>query len=227
MADNTEPLALAVLVAPGPAELQPHGVLRLAGSTTSRESLREGLRHAIELGELKPGSRLKRGNDLARVIGLSRSTVGAAVFDLVHEGLLEQCAGGGKVIAAREPGPRIMVVPRSEDVDVPLEEYSGVLAFTDDEVRPERLWRQFLHGRCVADVRIRSDDRWWSAPSRLRWEDRLGPRQGVSDVAVRVGQVTDEHAQRWLTVAVDYSSTSARCAVRLRLADRLFSVELS
>jgi hypothetical protein len=227
MADEPEHLALAVLVAPGPAALQPQGVLRLTGAATSRESLREGLRHAIELGELKPGSRLKRGNDLARAIGLSRSTVGAAVFDLVHEGLLEQCPGGGKVVSEREPGPRLRIVPCVEGLDLPLEEYSSVLAFTDDQVDPERSWRQFLHGRCVAEVRIRSDARWWAPPPRLRWGERLGPGRAVTDVSVRVGQVVDEHAERWLTVAVDYASASARCAVRMRLADRLFSVELS
>jgi hypothetical protein len=147
--------------------------------------------------------------------------------DLVHEGLLEQCPGGGKVVSEREPGPRLRIVPCAEGLDLPLEEYSSLLAYADDQADTERSWRQFLHGRCVAEVRIRSDARWWSPPPRLRWGERFGPGHGIIDVSVRVGQVVDERAERWLTVAVDYASATARCAVRMRLADRLFSIELS
>ncbi|WFR68251.1 GntR family transcriptional regulator [Curtobacterium flaccumfaciens] len=218
-------LDVAVLVAgaehddPRPAMTMP-----LAPAMTSREALREGIRRAIELGVLPPGVRLRRGNDIARAVGLSRSTVSAAVFDLVHEGLIDRCVGGGAVVRTRNDRPAITVVPMDDELRGPLVEEVGVLAVADVD-QSVRRYTQHLWGRKVAEVRIECDPRWWSPAPRLRWADPLAPAAGVTEVDLRMTEHVDTAGERWLRVRAIHRGLRGQCVVDLGLAKGLYAVQ--
>lgn len=224
---NSKPTLLSALVVPDQVIPSPRGELRLPPAATSREALREGLRAAIELGDLPSGSRWKSGNDLATATGMGRSTVGAAVSDLVYAGFLDRQAGGRKTVKRRPVAPQIHIRPRDPVLLVePVLEYAALLALFE-EPSAERLWKQHLDGRCVAEVRLHGDPRWWSPPSRWSWDEALGPGRGVERVHVGVAQEADSSGAGWLVVRAEFHSAGGRTSLSIRLAHGFFSVDIA
>ncbi|MBM9510268.1 GntR family transcriptional regulator [Actinacidiphila acididurans] len=60
------------------------------------------LQHRIELGEVKPGSRLPPERELCRMLGISRVTLRKALTALVEEGVLRAAQGRGWYVAPAE-----------------------------------------------------------------------------------------------------------------------------
>ncbi|MBF4609444.1 GntR family transcriptional regulator [Curtobacterium sp. VKM Ac-1393] len=219
-------LLLASLVESDGVHATPAGKLSLATAPTSRESVRNGLRAAIEHGQLQPGIRLKRAHDLATAIGVSRSTIGAAVMDLVHEGLIERRSTGEKVVRQPPAGPRVTVRPVALTFDGPPLEYADIVAFAAERPRSDLIWKQHHEGRCVAEIRVATDPRWWSPPSRWTWDAPIGPQRDVERVEVAISYDVDSIGTRWLVVVAVFYSENAQCTVTLQLAHGFFSVEL-
>lgn len=199
--------------------------LPLTPASTSREALREGLRRAIELGVLPAGVRLRRGNDIAREVGLSRSTVSAAVHDLVQDGLIDRCVGGGAVVRPQWAPLAVRVVPLARELDGALVEEVGILTLVDDDARVRR-FTQSLWGRKVAEVRIDCDPRWWTPAAELRWEDLIAPRGGVAEIDVQVTDAGDETPEHRVAVRIEYRGTRGQCVVEMELVKGLFAVEV-
>lgn len=223
---RSDPLLLAALVESDAARPEPSGELHLPAASTSRESVRDGIRTAIELGHLKPGSRLKRGHELASAIGVSRSTVGAAVFDLVHEGLIERRATGEKIVKQPKCGPRITVRPMIHNFDGPPLEHVDILGFVAEEVTSERAWKQYLDGRCVAEIRVTVSPRWWLPPPQWSWDAPIGPQFDVERTAITILERWDSTGARWLTIEASFHKADQVCALSIRLAHGLFALEL-
>ncbi|MEV0971254.1 PLP-dependent aminotransferase family protein [Microtetraspora glauca] len=76
--------------------------LREGGESPSRR-LAGALNDLVELGVLAPGGRLPSERELARIVGLSRGTVAAALKALCDEGLCERRHGSGTYL--RETAP--------------------------------------------------------------------------------------------------------------------------
>jgi 5'-deoxynucleotidase YfbR-like HD superfamily hydrolase/biotin operon repressor len=78
------------------------------------------IRAAILTGELEPGAQLPSGHDLAKLFGVSRMTVQAAIRTLQDEGFVRSRTGSGVYVRdqASLPGP--------SDADHPL---AGIAAF--------------------------------------------------------------------------------------------------
>lgn len=72
-------------------------------NATRREVVVDAIRRALLSGELAPGQRVKEA-PLAETLGVSRPTVREAVYQLVHEGSLEQTPYKGITVA--KPSPR-------------------------------------------------------------------------------------------------------------------------
>ncbi|WP_200849287.1 GntR family transcriptional regulator [Curtobacterium sp. 18060] len=223
----SRPLLLASLVESDGVYAAPTGMLSLATAPTSRESVRNGLRAAIERGQLQPGSRLKRAHDLASAIGVSRSTVGAAVLDLVREGLIERRSTGEKIVRQPSAGPRVTVRPLAHTFDGPPLEYADIVGFAAEQPQSAQIWKQHHEGRCVAEIQVATDARWWSPPSRWTWNEPIGPQRDVEHADVAINHETDSSGTRWLVVAAAFYNAGARCTVSLRLAHGIFSVELT
>ncbi|MGW0824756.1 GntR family transcriptional regulator [Streptomyces sp. NPDC002845] len=64
---------------------------------TRRDAVVNGLRRAILAGELGPGQRL-REVQISEQMGVSRPTLREAIYQLIHEGLLEQQPYRGVVV---------------------------------------------------------------------------------------------------------------------------------
>jgi DNA-binding transcriptional MocR family regulator len=73
-----------------------------AGSGPLYQRLASAIRHAIERGDLAPGTRLPAERSLATSIAVSRSTVVTAYDILRQEGILESRQGSGTWVPARE-----------------------------------------------------------------------------------------------------------------------------
>jgi GntR family transcriptional regulator len=73
--------------------------------STSRSSLRfklaDALRHRIVDGDLSPGDRLPSEPDLAKVLGVSRASIRAAITLLEEDGFVRRRRGSGTYIANR------------------------------------------------------------------------------------------------------------------------------
>jgi DNA-binding transcriptional MocR family regulator len=63
--------------------------------------IRDQLRGRIASGVLKPGDRLEPSRELAKLLGVHRTTVGNAYADLEAEGLIEGTVGRGTFVSAR------------------------------------------------------------------------------------------------------------------------------
>ncbi|MBA2356308.1 MAG: substrate-binding domain-containing protein [Acidobacteria bacterium] len=76
---------------------------RVALAMPKYQQVYEALRREIESGVLPPGARVPSEADLGRRFGASRITVGRAVRDLQHLGLVERKVGSGTFVR----GPRL------------------------------------------------------------------------------------------------------------------------
>ncbi|MDT0234832.1 hypothetical protein C1N91_07915 [Curtobacterium sp. SGAir0471] len=227
MTNRPASLDVAALVAEPEEAMGTRVSMPLQPASTSREALREGLRRAIELGLLRPGTRLRRGNDIAREVGLSRSTVSAAMHDLVHDGLIDRCSGGGAVVRTREDDHVLVrVVPLTEEVEGVLVEEVGILDFPGADARIRR-FTQYLWGRKVAEVRIDCEPRWWSPAPTLRWRDRLAPRRGVVSATVQVHEVLESSGDRLVHVQTEYVGALGTCIVETTVVKGLYEVQMA
>ncbi|MGK4585167.1 PLP-dependent aminotransferase family protein [Kitasatospora sp. HPMI-4] len=100
----------------------------LRGTGPLYRQLADRIRDAARRGEIGVGSRLPSERDLARSLGLSRTTVIAAYRHLREEGLLESARGSGTRVAAsaRSVGPAVPAadLPASK---LPGERLDGVI----------------------------------------------------------------------------------------------------
>lgn len=74
------------------------------GADPLNEQLASAIAHAIELGDLPPGTRLPAERELAATLGLSRTTIVAAYDRLRVAGLVRSRQGSGTRIMTRRPG---------------------------------------------------------------------------------------------------------------------------
>jgi len=75
----------------------------------------ESLQRQIATGRVRPGARLPSEAELVRQFGASRITVGRALRDLQHAGLIERRAGSGSFVSQ----PAVMARPRTFGVLMP------------------------------------------------------------------------------------------------------------
>ncbi|MBC7092673.1 GntR family transcriptional regulator [Candidatus Bipolaricaulota bacterium] len=80
--------------------------LERGSKTPYHLQIRKQLRELILSGALPPGSRLPATRDLARALGVNRTTVVTAYRALWSEGLVEGRAGGGTVVARPPEAPQ-------------------------------------------------------------------------------------------------------------------------
>lgn len=225
VATKHDQLKLAALVSDSGPTAPVGGNLDMQSAPTSREAFREALRSAIRYGNLPPGARFKPAKDIAQIVGLGRSTVGAALSDLVYDGLIEtEPAAGGKRVAHRRSRLRVHVTPTLDELEAPFAEYQDLLGFIADLEPRERQWRQLFRGQLVAEVRVRSNPRCWSPPSTWHWADPIGPDQTDSS-AVAMRKISLQ-GQRWLEATIETTSNDGACWVQVTLRDELFSVHV-
>jgi DNA-binding transcriptional MocR family regulator len=87
------------------------------GADPLNEQLADALTGAIEIGMLPPGTRLPAERELARELGLSRTTIVAAYDRLRLAGLARSRQGSGTRIATRRPGLLALTPTPAEDTD--------------------------------------------------------------------------------------------------------------
>src|SRR6478736_5507363 len=75
-------------------------------SSTSEE-LGTQLREMIHRGELRPGDRLPPERDLAKLLGVSRPTLRAAIRSLAAVGVLQPRRGAGTFVVEAEGSPAL------------------------------------------------------------------------------------------------------------------------
>src|SRR5215211_3195854 len=74
---------------------------------TSSEEVISQLREMIHRGELRPGDRLPPERDLAKLIGVSRPTLRAAIRSLAAVGVLQSRQGAGTFVVNAEGSPSL------------------------------------------------------------------------------------------------------------------------
>lgn len=126
-------------------------VLRPVQPPTTFEETVERLGTAIRLGLLAPGSRLPAERDLARLLGISRSTLRQALTTLVQSGHLVAQRGrsGGTFVAAEPP---IAASPDDEPID------ADVRAVLDERVAVEVGATLLAAERCDRDDLARLEE---------------------------------------------------------------------
>lgn len=94
--------------------------------------IREQLREQIVSGALKPGDRLDPSRELAKHLGVHRTTVGNAYADLESEGLIQGTVGRGTYVTTlADTGRSAASVPRPAGKDVFWEGYFAEDAHDD------------------------------------------------------------------------------------------------
>src|SRR5919198_5722756 len=81
------------------SEQAPRSGPRPVTNQTRREAVVQELRRAIMAGELEAGQRMREVH-IAQQMGISRPTLREAIYQLIHEGLLEQEPYRGVVVAS-------------------------------------------------------------------------------------------------------------------------------
>jgi len=111
--------------------------------------LMEQVRHAVEVGALKPGDQLPGIRHLAETLVINPNTVAKAYRELEHEGIIDVLHGSGAFVRSTNPGRRVQAA-------VPL--VTGLVeklksrGLSDQEIR--RLFESALM-RQVEPARIR------------------------------------------------------------------------
>ncbi len=75
--------------------------MKAVGRRSLRHSLADGLRDRVVAGEFAPGDRLPGEPELARSLGVSRSSLRAAIALLEEDGLLRRMHGSGTYVTDR------------------------------------------------------------------------------------------------------------------------------
>src|SRR5919198_5287120 len=81
------------------SEQAPRSGPRPVTNQTRRDAVVHELRRAIMAGELEAGERVREVH-VAKQMGISRPTLREAIYQLIHEGLLEQEPSRGVVVAS-------------------------------------------------------------------------------------------------------------------------------
>ncbi|MER5223261.1 GntR family transcriptional regulator [Streptomyces flaveus] len=114
---------------------------------TRRDAVVDELRRAIVAGELKAGQRMREVH-IAQQLGVSRPTLREAIYQLIHEGLLEQQPYRGVVVTTIDE----KFITDTADVRVALETLAAK-ALADDpdgsrRAKLEAAWQEYraAHG---------------------------------------------------------------------------------
>jgi len=75
--------------------------MKAVGRRSLRHSLADGLRDRVVAGEFAPGDRLPGEPELARSLGVSRSSLRAAIALLEEDGLVRRMHGSGTYVTDR------------------------------------------------------------------------------------------------------------------------------
>ena len=107
---------------------------------TRRDAVVHELRRAIMAGELAPGQRVREVH-VAQQMGISRPTLREAIYQLIHEGLLEQEPYRGVVVASIDA----KFVTDMASVRVALETLAGKAIATDPDGSAKEIVKQAWH----------------------------------------------------------------------------------
>ena len=107
---------------------------------TRRDAVVHELRRAIMAGELAPGQRVREVH-VAQQMGISRPTLREAIYQLIHEGLLEQEPYHGVVVASVDA----KFVTDMASVRVALETLAGKAIATDPDGSAKEIVKQAWH----------------------------------------------------------------------------------
>lgn len=98
-----------------------------ASGVSIRAQIVQQFRNALESGLLAPGSPVPSSRAVASGLGVSRSTVVAALQELEGEGWIESCQGAGTVVAHRQHSPHSaghrqvrLAIPAEEDIEIDM-----------------------------------------------------------------------------------------------------------
>lgn len=106
--------------------------------------LMEQIKHAIEIGALRPGDQLPAIRSLAEDLVMNPNTVARAYRDLQHEGVLELRHGSGAFVSERAVRQRSADMHKAQSVMQAAVEKLHGLGLTEDEMR--RLFEAELLG---------------------------------------------------------------------------------
>ncbi|WP_052412142.1 GntR family transcriptional regulator [Streptomyces mutabilis] len=124
---------------------------RPVSTQTRRDAVADELRRAILAGELTAGQRVREVH-IAQQLGVSRPTLREAVYQLIHEGLLEQQPYRGVVVAAIDE----KFIADVAAVRVALETLAArAVAEDSDGSRKARLntaWREYRAAHAAQDA---------------------------------------------------------------------------
>lgn len=184
---------------------QPATGPRPVTNQTRRDAVVNELRRAILAGELGPGQRL-REVQIAQQMGVSRPTLREAIYQLTHEGLLEQQPYRGVVVTDIDE----KFITDVAEVRVALEKLAArALANDPDGSRKETLrrsWEEYQAAHAAQD-----SDRLHQAHVNLHWTvwtasentmlERLWPTvEAQINIAITVDESTRSDPDRALHV---------------------------
>jgi GntR family transcriptional regulator len=92
----------------------------------------EQVRHAVEVGALKPGDQLPGIRHLAESLVINPNTVAKAYRELEHEGIIELRQGSGAFVTGTRPGRKVQTAVPLVTALVDLLKSRGL---TDHEIR--------------------------------------------------------------------------------------------
>ncbi|WP_416674805.1 MocR-like pyridoxine biosynthesis transcription factor PdxR [Egbenema bharatensis] len=119
-----------------PLSLNPHSPIPL------HQQLYEELRRSILTGRLLPQHRLPSSRSLAKLLGISRTTVTQSYDRLLSEGYLETIQGSGTYVCSQLPDELLHSAPvqpgdRPSQSPIRLSSYGDYLAQTSFQLQPE------------------------------------------------------------------------------------------
>src|SRR5580693_3572121 len=152
----------------------------LSAGSSMRARMEHALREAVRSGRLSPGSRLPSTRALCAQLGVSRGVVVDAYAQLVAEGYLQTCRGGGTSVASASMsvGQRATSVAPAGVVRHDLNPYRPAL-----DGFPRAAWLSAL----TRVLRIVPDE-------RLSYPDPAGTHELRATLASYLGRVRGAHA---------------------------------
>lgn len=93
------------------------------------------VRHAIDVGALKPGEQLPAIRKVAEDLVINPNTVARAYRDLEQAGVIELRQGAGAFVAEAGAGSRVALVKKGQPVAQAAVERLAALGLTPEEIR--------------------------------------------------------------------------------------------
>ena len=93
------------------------------------------VRHAIDVGALKPGEQLPAIRKVAEDLVINPNTVARAYRDLEQAGVIELRQGAGAFVADAGAGTRVALVKKGQPVAQAAVERLAALGLTPEEIR--------------------------------------------------------------------------------------------